>query len=55
MEVAEPPTGMVPTTAKRPAEHEEGTFVLLPVIGEPGSVVAVFSDGSFTRWVPFSP
>ncbi|WNO26055.1 hypothetical protein SEA_WILDWEST_36 [Arthrobacter phage Wildwest] len=55
MEVAEPLTGAIPLIAKRPAEHEEGTFVLLPVIGEPDALVAVFSDGSFTRWIPFSP
>ncbi|UIW13519.1 hypothetical protein PQD80_gp35 [Arthrobacter phage Lizalica] len=52
MEVAEPQTGAVPWAAKRPAEHEEGTFVLLPVIGEPDAVVAVFSDGSYSRWIP---
>lgn len=55
-EVAEEPfTGAMPLTPQRPAEHEEGTFVLLPVIGEPDALVAVFNDGSYSRWIPFSP
>ncbi|KUM41181.1 hypothetical protein [Arthrobacter sp. EPSL27] len=37
---------------QRPAEHEEGTFILLPVIGEPDAQMAVFSDGSYSRWLP---
>lgn len=34
-----------------PADVEE-TFVLLPIVGEPGAFMAVFSDGSYTRWIP---
>lgn len=51
MEVAEPLTGALPTIA-RPAEHEEGTYVLLPALGEHDALVAVFSDGSYSRWIP---
>lgn len=52
-EVAEEPfTGRVPVVPKRPAEDEEGTYVLLPVVGEPDATVAVFSDGSYSRWWP---
>ncbi|QOP65095.1 hypothetical protein PQE12_gp35 [Arthrobacter phage Adumb2043] len=35
----------------RPADDVE-TFVLLPIVGEPGEFMAVFSDGSYTRWIP---
>lgn len=45
-----PNTGPLFIPAK-PAEPEE-TFVLLPVIGEPGVYMAVFGDGSYTRWIP---
>ena len=34
------------------AEEEEGTFVLLPSIDEPGVAMSLFSDGSYTSWVP---
>jgi hypothetical protein len=33
-------------------EGETEAYVLLPVIDEPGAHVAVFSDGSYTRWTP---
>lgn len=35
----------------KPADPAE-TFVLVPVIGEPGVYMAVFGDGSYTRWMP---
>ncbi|WVX88026.1 hypothetical protein SEA_TFORTROY_38 [Arthrobacter phage TforTroy] len=37
---------------ERLAEEREGTYILLPVLDEPDAVVAVFSDGSYSRWVP---
>lgn len=42
------------TEAERgPADAgEETTYLLLPVVDEPGEFVAVFSDGSYTRWIP---
>ncbi|CCQ44291.1 hypothetical protein ARTSIC4J27_215 [Pseudarthrobacter siccitolerans] len=48
----EPPvTGSV-DLIPRPAE-EESTFILLPILDGPESAyMAVFSDGSYTRWVP---
>jgi len=33
-------------------DRDDATWVVLPVLGEPGEHVCVFSDGSFTRWVP---
>ncbi|UIW13452.1 hypothetical protein SEA_AMYEV_36 [Arthrobacter phage Amyev] len=36
----------------RPADDLEETFVLLPIVDEPGEFMAVFSDGSYTRWIP---
>lgn len=38
--------------AERLAEEREGTYILLPVLDEPDGVVAVFSDGSYSRWIP---
>lgn len=37
-------------TSRRPVEDEE-TYVLIPCLDGSGQV-AVFSDGSFTRWTP---
>lgn len=42
----------MPVLSEGPADHEEGTFVLVPVDGEPGAQMAVFSDGSYARWYP---
>lgn len=60
-DVAEPPlhdrevsvgfSGSAEKQKNGPADWE-GTFILLPVIGEPGSHVALFNDGSYTRWRP---
>jgi hypothetical protein len=39
-------------------EYEDAAafvFVLLPVLDEPGALMAVFSDGSYTRYVPPCP
>ncbi|AYN57756.1 hypothetical protein PBI_DRMANHATTAN_36 [Arthrobacter phage DrManhattan] len=47
---ADPQTGSI-FLSPRPADVEE-TFVLLPLVGEPGDYLAVFSDGSYTRWIP---
>lgn len=47
----EPDTGPSLLVPPKLAEPEE-TFVLVPVIGEPGVYMAVFSDGSYTRWIP---
>lgn len=44
-------TGPLYLIEPKPADDEE-TFVLLPVVGEPGDFMAVFSDGSYTRWIP---
>lgn len=33
-------------------EHDDPTWSVLPVLGEPGEYVTVFSDGSFAQWVP---
>ncbi|UIW13294.1 hypothetical protein SEA_CREWMATE_42 [Arthrobacter phage Crewmate] len=41
-----------PVDDERPAEEREGTYILLPVLGEPDVWVAVFSDGSYSRWIP---
>lgn len=46
----DPQTGSI-FLSPRPADMEE-TFVLLPVVGEPGEYISVFSDGSYTRWIP---
>lgn len=55
MEVKEPATGMLPVVPRPADNNGEGTFVLLPVVGEPDATVAVFNDGSYARWIPFSP
>lgn len=35
------------------AEEGEATFVLLPILDEgPSEHMAVFADGSYTRWMP---
>lgn len=39
---------------ERLAEEREGTYILLPVLDEPDAWVAVFSDGSYSRWIPSS-
>ncbi|URQ05026.1 membrane protein [Arthrobacter phage Iter] len=51
-EVVEPQTGALPVVPATAAEDAEGTFVLLPVLGEPEAPVALFQDGSYTRWIP---
>ncbi|UYL87641.1 hypothetical protein SEA_VRESIDENCE_37 [Arthrobacter phage VResidence] len=51
-----PLTGPLFLIPQKPADDAgEETFVLLPVVGEPDALVAVFNDGSYTRWAPFSP
>jgi hypothetical protein len=37
---------------QKPADNGEGTYILLPVLDEPDAWLAVFSDGSYTRWIP---
>lgn len=49
-DVGEPATGQFPAVHEL-AEPEE-LFVLLPVVGEPEARVALFADGSYTRWLP---
>ncbi|UJQ86826.1 hypothetical protein PQE16_gp36 [Arthrobacter phage Reedo] len=51
--VKDPSTGTLPVVPgpDRLAETQ-GTFILLPVIGEPDQYLAVFDDGSYTRWIP---
>jgi hypothetical protein len=49
-DVDQPPTGPVSTDTQRPADEEQGTFILLPIIGEPDVQIALFSDGSYARW-----
>ncbi|QOP64339.1 hypothetical protein SEA_NIOBE_36 [Arthrobacter phage Niobe] len=46
-----PGSGPLYLTEPKPADGQE-TFVLLPIVGEPGNFMAVFSDGSYTRWIP---
>lgn len=47
-------TGPLYLIEPKPADDGLETFVLLPIVGEPGDYMAVFSDGSYTRWIPSS-
>lgn len=51
---AEADTGPLYVHGARPADDQNETFVLVPVVGEPGVYYSVFSDGSYTRWIPRS-
>ncbi|WEM34621.1 hypothetical protein SEA_KEALII_68 [Arthrobacter phage KeAlii] len=46
----EPPASGHIDLIRRPSD-EEGTYVLLPILAGSGCM-AVFADGSYTRWVP---
>jgi hypothetical protein len=49
--IVEQPDGV---TAQKPPEDPEDSYVLLPDLGRHGGFVALFADGSYSRWVPLS-